>query len=36
MRTSIVMLAVLAGIGLSSGDAVSADNLSCIYWHFAR
>ena len=30
MRTNIVMLAVLAGLGLSSGDAMSADNLSCI------
>ena len=30
MRTNIVMLAVLAGLGLSSGGAVSADNLSCI------
>ncbi|NJM92407.1 MAG: hypothetical protein HC861_07085, partial [Rhodospirillaceae bacterium] len=30
MRTNIVMLAVLAGLGLSSGGAMSADNLSCI------
>ena len=30
MRTNIVMLAVLAGLGLSSDGAVSADNLSCI------
>ncbi len=30
MRTNIVMLAVLAGLGLSSGGAVAADNLSCI------
>jgi hypothetical protein len=30
MRTNIVMLAVLAALGLSSGGAVSADNLSCI------
>ena len=30
MRTNIVMLAVLAGLGLSSGGALAADNLSCI------
>ena len=30
MRTNIVMLAVLAGLGLSSFGAMSADNLSCI------
>ena len=30
MRTNIVMLAVLAGLGLRSGAALSADNLSCI------
>ena len=30
MRTNVVMLAVLAGLGLPSGGAAAADNLSCI------